>query len=37
MSSGATVEFNPLDALRLVDAHHDLVKVAYAQDWATAR
>eukprot|EP00041_Stephanoeca_diplocostata_P015436 m.294463 g.294463 ORF g.294463 m.294463 type:complete len:294 (+) comp20035_c0_seq8:281-1162(+) len=37
VSSGARVEFNPLDALRLVDAHHDLVKVAYAKDWATAR
>ncbi|KAI0229782.1 TIP41-like protein [Lamellibrachia satsuma] len=35
--SGFGVTFNALDALRLVDAEHDLMKVAVAQEWQEAR
>jgi len=35
--SGFGVKFTALDALRLVDAEHDLMKVAVAQEWQEAR
>ena len=31
------VEFNALDALKLVDAEHDCVKVACAEEWRESR
>lgn len=34
---GYGVEFNALDAMKLVDAHHDPLKVAVAQAWREAR
>ena len=34
---GFGVEFNALDALKSVDAHHDHLKVAVAQAWKEAR
>ena len=36
-ASGCSVEFNALDALRKVDAHHDKMKVAAAEEWQEAR
>ena len=36
-SAGFGIEFNALDALRLVDAEQDLVKVAVTQAWREAR
>ncbi|GFN75589.1 tip41-like protein [Plakobranchus ocellatus] len=35
--SGAGIEFNALDALTLVDAHADPVKVAASEEWQNAR
>ncbi|CAG5126453.1 unnamed protein product [Candidula unifasciata] len=35
--SGCGVEFNALDALRLVDAHSDPIKVAVSREWQTSR
>ena len=34
---GYGVEFNALDALKLVDAHHDSLKVAVSDAWREAR
>ena len=34
---GFGIEFNALDALKCVDAHHDLIKVAASQAWREAR
>lgn len=36
-TNGAQLQFNALDALKLVDAHHESVKVAAAQEWKSAR
>ena len=36
-SSGATMDFLPLEALKLVNAHEDLVRVSYSADWLAAR
>ncbi|KAL4232786.1 hypothetical protein ACF0H5_007473 [Mactra antiquata] len=36
-SAGYGIEFNALDALKLVDAHHDPLKVAVAEAWKEAR
>lgn len=36
-SDGFGIEFNALDALKLVDAHHDPLKVAVSQAWREAR
>lgn len=36
-ADGFGVEFNALDALKNVDAHHDPLKVAVAQAWREAR
>ena len=35
--SGFGIEFNALDALKLVDPEHDLLKVAATQAWTEAR
>ncbi|XP_033107007.1 TIP41-like protein [Anneissia japonica] len=35
--AGFGIEFNALDALKLVDAHQDLLKVAVAKAWQEAR
>ena len=35
--SGAGLEFIPIEALKLVNAHEDLVHVATAADWLAAR
>uniref|UniRef100_A0A2C9LMD1 TIP41-like protein n=1 Tax=Biomphalaria glabrata TaxID=6526 RepID=A0A2C9LMD1_BIOGL len=35
--SGCGIEFNALDALRLVDAFNDPIKVAASEEWQTAR
>ncbi|XP_059142040.1 TIP41-like protein isoform X2 [Physella acuta] len=35
--SGCGIEFNALDALRLVDASTDLIKVAASEEWQNAR
>jgi type 2A phosphatase activator TIP41 len=35
--SGFGLEFNALDALRLVDSERDLMKVACADDWQKSR
>lgn len=35
--SGFGLEFNALDALRLVNSEEDLMKVACAEDWQKAR
>ena len=35
--AGFGIEFNALDALKCVDAHHDSVKVAASQAWREAR
>ena len=32
-----TLQFSPIDALRLVDNKHDLIKVACAEDWQRQR
>ena len=31
------MEFNALDALKLVDPEHDLIKVAASKEWQEAR
>ena len=36
-AEGFGIEFNALDALRLVDAEHDHLKVAVSQAWREAR
>ena len=36
-SGGFGLEFNALDALKLVDAHNDLLKVAATKVWREAR
>ena len=36
-AAGFGVEFNALEALKLVDAHNDPLKVAVAQAWKEAR
>lgn len=36
-SDGYGIEFNALDALKRVDAHHDPLKVAVSQAWREAR
>lgn len=36
-SSGATLEYSPLEALRRVNAEEELVTVSYAQDWLASR
>lgn len=36
-SDGFGIEFNALDALKQVDAHHDPLKVAVSQAWREAR
>ena len=35
--AGYGMEFNALDALKLVDAHHDPLKVAVSDAWREAR
>jgi len=35
--NGAVMEFNPLEALKLVNSHEDLVRVSYSKDWLAAR
>lgn len=35
--AGFGIEFNALDALKLVDAEHDVLKVAATQAWTEAR
>ena len=35
--AGYGVEFSALDALKLVDAHHDFLKVAVSDAWREAR
>ena len=35
--AGFGLEFNALDALRLVDSERDLMKVACAEDWQKSR
>lgn len=35
--SGCGIDFNALDALRLVDASTDLIKVAASEEWQNAR
>ena len=35
--TGFGLEFNALDALRLVDSERDLMKVACAEDWQKSR
>ena len=35
--AGFGIEFNALDALKLVDSERDLIKVAYAQEWQNSR
>ena len=34
---GPSFEFNPLDALKMVDAHHESVQVAAAKEWRATR
>ena len=36
-ASGFGIEFNAINALRLVDAHNDLMKVAMAKEWKESR
>ncbi len=36
-TGGYGIEFNALDALKLVDPEHDLFKVAVSQAWREAR
>ena len=35
--SGFSIEFNALDALKMVDSKHDLFKVADAAEWLESR
>ena len=35
--SGARLQFLPLEALRLVNAHEDLIRVSYAEAWLASR
>ena len=35
--NGFSIEFNAIDALRLVDAENDLMKVAMAKEWKESR
>ena len=35
--AGFGIQFNALDALRLVDNKHDLMKVAVAEEWQNKR
>ena len=35
--SGASLQFLPLEALKLVNAHEDLIRVSYSKDWLAAR
>ena len=37
LEGGFGIEFNALDALKLVDTSNDPVKVAYASDWKDSR
>lgn len=34
---GFSIEFNPLDALKLVESKQDLMKVAVAEEWQESR
>ena len=36
-AAGFGIQFNALDALRLVDNKHDLMKVAVAEEWQNKR
>ena len=36
-AAGFSIQFNAVDALRLVDAHNDLMKVAMAKEWKESR
>ena len=36
-SAGFGIHFNALDALKLVDNKHDLMKVAVAEEWQNSR
>ena len=36
-ADGYGIEFNPLDALKLVDTENDSIKVAGARQWQQAR
>ena len=36
-AAGFGIQFNALDALRLVDNKHDLMKVAVAEEWQNSR
>ena len=35
--TGASLQFLPLEALKLVNAHEDLVRVSYSKDWLASR
>ena len=35
--SGACLQFLPLEALKLVNAHEDLIRVSYSKDWLASR
>lgn len=34
---GSRLEFNPLDALKMVDAHKESMQVAVAREWKATR
>ena len=36
-NKGASLQFLPLEALKGVNAHEDLVRVSYSKDWLAAR
>ena len=36
-AAGFGIQFNALDALKLVDNKHDLMKVAVAEEWQNKR
>lgn len=36
-AAGFGIQFNSLDALKLVDNKHDLMKVAVAEEWQSKR
>lgn len=36
-AAGFGIQFNALDALKLVDNKHDLMKVAVAEEWQSKR
>ena len=36
-TAGFGIQFNALDALKLVDNKHDLMKVAVAEEWQSKR